>query len=107
MIHREEFYLQLLQEKDTEYNALVKNLKDRVSILFFVNYIRISFITSCIQMYNNLICVKVIQLEQELLETQRKAGLPTVLPYDSTILRPLTPQFSRRPQVNDLNLNSF
>lgn len=30
LIHREEFYLQLLQEKDTEYNALVKALKDRV-----------------------------------------------------------------------------
>lgn len=30
MIHREEFYQQLLQEKDTEYNALVKKLKDRV-----------------------------------------------------------------------------
>jgi neurabin len=29
-LHREEFYLQLLQEKDTEYNALVKTLKDRV-----------------------------------------------------------------------------
>jgi hypothetical protein len=30
LLHREEFYLQLLQEKDTEYNALVKTLKDRV-----------------------------------------------------------------------------
>lgn len=30
MIHREEFYQQLVQEKDTEYNALVKTLKDRV-----------------------------------------------------------------------------
>ena len=29
---RDEFYQQLLQEKDTEYNALVKSLKDRVSI---------------------------------------------------------------------------
>lgn len=28
---RDEFYQQLLQEKDTEYNALVKTLKDRVS----------------------------------------------------------------------------
>lgn len=27
---RDEFYQQLLQEKDTEYNALVKTLKDRV-----------------------------------------------------------------------------
>lgn len=30
-LHREEFYQQLLQEKDIEYNALVKALKDRVS----------------------------------------------------------------------------
>ncbi len=30
-LHREEFYQQLLQEKDVEYNALVKVLKDRVS----------------------------------------------------------------------------
>ncbi|XP_066992764.2 uncharacterized protein Spn isoform X2 [Anabrus simplex] len=70
LLHREEFYLQLLQEKDTEYNALVKSLKDRV-----------------------------IQLEQELLETQRKAGLPAVLPYDSTSLRQLTPQLTRRQQA--------
>ncbi|PSN37471.1 hypothetical protein C0J52_22173 [Blattella germanica] len=70
LLHREEFYLQLLQEKDTEYNALVKTLKDRV-----------------------------IQLEQELLETQRKAGFPVVLPYDSTSLRQLTPQLSRRQQA--------
>ncbi|XP_021929346.1 uncharacterized protein LOC110834470 isoform X3 [Zootermopsis nevadensis] len=70
LLHREEFYLQLLQEKDTEYNALVKTLKDRV-----------------------------IQLEQELLETQRKAGFPVVLPYDSSSLRQLTPQLSRRQQA--------
>ncbi|XP_063235342.1 uncharacterized protein LOC134538193 isoform X3 [Bacillus rossius redtenbacheri] len=69
LIHREEFHLQLLQEKDTEYNALVKTLKDRV-----------------------------IQLEQELLETQRKAGFPAVLPYDNSSLRQLTPQLSRRHQ---------
>lgn len=34
LLHREEFYLQLLQEKDTEYNALVKTLKDRVSYCY-------------------------------------------------------------------------
>ena len=34
LLHREEFYLQLLQEKDTEYNALVKTLKDRVSCYY-------------------------------------------------------------------------
>lgn len=67
MVHREEFYQQLLQEKDTEYNALVKNLKDRV-----------------------------ISLEQELLDTQKKAGLPVGLPYDSIISKPLTPQMTRR-----------
>ncbi|XP_055688680.1 uncharacterized protein LOC129793094 isoform X13 [Lutzomyia longipalpis] len=66
LIHREEFYLQCLQEKDTEYNALVKKLKDRV------------------------IC-----LEQELEGTQRKAGFPVFLPYDSASLK-LTPQMSRR-----------
>lgn len=34
---RDEFYQQLLQEKDTEYNALVKTLKDRVNFFFFIN----------------------------------------------------------------------
>lgn len=63
LLHREDFYQQLLQEKDTEYNALVKNLKDRI-----------------------------IALEQDLLDTQRKAGLPMVLPYD----KQLTPKMSRR-----------
>ncbi|XP_076264918.1 protein phosphatase 1 regulatory subunit spinophilin isoform X4 [Rhynchophorus ferrugineus] len=67
MLHREDFYQQLLQEKDTEYNALVKNLKDRI-----------------------------ISLEQDLLDTQRKAGFPMVLPYDSISLKQLTPQMSRR-----------
>lgn len=67
LLHREDFYQQLLQEKDTEYNALVKNLKDRI-----------------------------IALEQNLLETQRKAGIPMVLPYDSISLKQLTPQMSRR-----------
>lgn len=66
MVHREEFYIQLLQEKDTEYNSLVKRLKDRV-----------------------------IHLEQDLQETQRKAGLPIGLPYDSANLR-LTPQMTRK-----------
>lgn len=65
-IQLQEFYLQSLQEKDTEYNALVKKLKDRV-----------------------------ITLEQELQETQRKTGLPITLPYDSASLK-LTPQMSRR-----------
>lgn len=67
MIHREDFYQQLLQEKDTEYNALVKNLKDRI-----------------------------IALEQDLLDTQRKAGVPIGLPYDSITLKQLTPQMTRR-----------
>ncbi|XP_017070839.1 uncharacterized protein LOC108107723 isoform X7 [Drosophila eugracilis] len=66
MCHREEFYQQLLQEKDIEYNALVKKLKDRV-----------------------------INLEHELQETQRKAGFPVGLPYDSATLK-LTPQMMRK-----------
>uniref|UniRef100_A0AAG5DGU5 Neurabin-1 n=1 Tax=Anopheles atroparvus TaxID=41427 RepID=A0AAG5DGU5_ANOAO len=66
MIQFQEYYVQHLQEKDTEYNALVKKLKDRV-----------------------------ISLEQELQETQRKAGFPVLLPYDSTSLK-LTPQMTRR-----------
>ncbi|XP_058053275.1 uncharacterized protein LOC131205264 [Anopheles bellator] len=66
MIQFQEYYLQHLQEKDTEYNALVKKLKDRV-----------------------------ISLEQDLQETQRKAGFPVILPYDSTSLK-LTPQMTRR-----------
>lgn len=33
---RDEFYEQLLQEKDTEYNALVKTLKDRVRFCFLI-----------------------------------------------------------------------
>ncbi|XP_052122674.1 serine-rich adhesin for platelets isoform X2 [Frankliniella occidentalis] len=60
---RESDLLQLLQEKDTEYNALVRSLKDRV-----------------------------IRLEQELMDTQRRAGIPVVLPHD----KPITPQMSRR-----------
>ncbi|XP_017876510.1 uncharacterized protein LOC108622900 isoform X3 [Ceratina calcarata] len=64
---RDEFYQQLLQEKDTEYNALVKSLKDRV-----------------------------ITLEVELTETQRRFGLPARLPYDGATARIVTPQLSRR-----------
>nr|XP_012149431.1 PREDICTED: uncharacterized protein LOC100880320 isoform X3 [Megachile rotundata] len=64
---RDEFYQQLLQEKDTEYNALVKSLKDRV-----------------------------ITLEVELTETQRRFGLPVRLPYDGATARIVTPQLSRR-----------
>lgn len=64
--HREEFHLHQLQEKDQEYNALVKALKDRVIIL-----------------------------ENCLSETQRAAGLPVQLPYDNT-MKLLTPQMKRR-----------
>ncbi|XP_033209599.1 uncharacterized protein LOC117168224 isoform X3 [Belonocnema kinseyi] len=64
---RDEFYQQLLQEKDTEYNALVKSLKDRV-----------------------------ITLEVELTETQRRFGLPVRLPYDGATARIVTPQLTRR-----------
>ncbi|KAI5694573.1 hypothetical protein M8J75_001359 [Diaphorina citri] len=62
LISREEFYQQLLQEKDMEYNSLVKALKDRV-----------------------------IQIEQELVETQKRAGLPVRLPFDPTSLKLATP----------------
>ncbi|XP_012270430.1 uncharacterized protein LOC105694386 isoform X2 [Orussus abietinus] len=64
---RDEFYQQLLQEKDTEYNALVKSLKDRV-----------------------------ILLELTLTQTQREFGLPVRLPYDGATARIMTPQLSRR-----------
>lgn len=64
---RDEFYEQLLQEKDTEYNALVKSLKDRV-----------------------------ITLEVELTETQRRFGLPVRLPYDGATSKIVTPQLTRR-----------
>lgn len=73
-VHQEEFYVQLLQEKDTEYNALVKKLKDRV-----------------------------IHLEQELQATQRTAGLPVSLPYDSVSLR-LTPQMTRKQPPKRLQI---
>uniref|UniRef100_A0A8D9BII6 Neurabin-1 n=1 Tax=Cacopsylla melanoneura TaxID=428564 RepID=A0A8D9BII6_9HEMI len=62
LLHREEFYQQLLQEKDMEYNSLVKALKDRV-----------------------------IQIEQELVDTQKRAGLPVRLPFDPTSLKLATP----------------
>ncbi|KAJ8683651.1 hypothetical protein QAD02_019443 [Eretmocerus hayati] len=64
---RDEFYQQLLQEKDTEYNALVKSLKDRV-----------------------------ITLEVELTDIQKRFGLPVRLPYDATTAKIVTPQLSRR-----------
>lgn len=35
-------------------------------------------------------------LEQELLDTQRKAGLPMALPYESIASKQLTPQTTRR-----------
>ncbi|XP_065161310.1 uncharacterized protein Spn isoform X5 [Atheta coriaria] len=73
MAQREDFYQQLLQEKDTEYNALVKNLKDRI-----------------------------ITLEQKLYETQKQAGMPPSLPYDSTNAKSVTPQMSRRQPPNKL-----
>lgn len=57
--------MQHLQEKDTEYNALVKKLKDRI-----------------------------ISLEQELQDTQKRAGLPVTL-SDSSSLK-LTPQMTRK-----------
>ncbi|XP_055949749.1 uncharacterized protein LOC129984021 [Argiope bruennichi] len=62
LIQWQEYHVQQLQEKDQEYNSLVKALKDRI-----------------------------ILLEQSLLETQKKAGLPSGLPY-STPLKQDIPQ---------------
>lgn len=42
IVARDEFYQQLLQEKDTEYNALVKTLKDRVKNYFKIYNFNIS-----------------------------------------------------------------
>lgn len=77
LMHREDFYQQLLQEKDTEYNSLVKNLKDRI-----------------------------ISLEQELLETQRKAGVPVGLPYDSNMTKQ-SPQMIRRQPPKPTKLETI
>lgn len=76
LMHREDFYQQLLQEKDTEYNSLVKNLKDRI-----------------------------ISLEQELLETQRKAGIPIGLPYDNMTRQ--SPQMIRRQPPKPTKLETL
>ncbi|XP_054721273.1 neurabin-1-like [Uloborus diversus] len=59
-IQQEDFRLQQIQEKDQEYNALVKILKDRV-----------------------------ILLEHTLSEVQKAAGLPVELPYDVHQLTPI------------------
>jgi hypothetical protein len=67
LLHREEFYLQLLQEKDTEYNALVKTLKDRVSYCYsdvwqcdaeFVCCVRTTYINLC--MVHNSQCPSIM-----------------------------------------------
>lgn len=76
LMQREDFYQQLLQEKDTEYNSLVKNLKDRI-----------------------------ISLEQELLETQRKAGIPVGLPYDNMTRQ--SPQMVRRQPPKPAKLETL
>ncbi|KAG8177738.1 hypothetical protein JTE90_023629 [Oedothorax gibbosus] len=62
LIQWQEYHVQQLQEKDQEYNSLVKALKDRI-----------------------------ILLEQALLETQKQAGLQTGLPY-TTPLKQFAPQ---------------
>ncbi|GFR00222.1 neurabin-1, partial [Trichonephila clavata] len=56
LIQWQEYHVQQLQEKDQEYNSLVKALKDRI-----------------------------ILLEQSLLETQKKAGIPSGLPYTTPL----------------------
>ncbi|CAL4078958.1 unnamed protein product, partial [Meganyctiphanes norvegica] len=54
-LHREEYHITTLEEKDSHYNTLVKTLKDRV-----------------------------IQLEGELMSVQKEAGLPVGVPQDAT-----------------------
>ncbi|XP_023240035.1 uncharacterized protein LOC111638542 isoform X2 [Centruroides sculpturatus] len=65
-LHQEEFHIQQLQEKDHEYNALVKALKDRV-----------------------------ILLEHDLVEMQKTAGLPVQLPYNNNNMKQITSQIKR------------
>ncbi|XP_067122648.1 neurabin-1-like isoform X2 [Centruroides vittatus] len=65
-LHQEEFHIQQLQEKDHEYNALVKALKDRV-----------------------------ILLEHDLIEMQKTAGLPVQLPYNNNNMKQITSQIKR------------
>ncbi|XP_076316503.1 uncharacterized protein LOC143228922 isoform X3 [Tachypleus tridentatus] len=65
-LQREEYYIQQHEEKDQEYNSLLKILKDRV-----------------------------ILLEQNLMETQHVAGLPVSLPYDDTI-KMSTPHINKK-----------
>lgn len=67
--------MQNLQEKDIEYNALVKKLKDRI-----------------------------FAIEKELQDTQKKAGMPVFLPVDNTSPK-LTPQLSRKHPPNQLFKN--
>ncbi|XP_064099799.1 uncharacterized protein LOC135210852 isoform X4 [Macrobrachium nipponense] len=55
-LHREEYHITQLEEKDSHYNALVKALKDRV-----------------------------INLEEELKNAQKKAGLPVEVPSDLSV----------------------
>lgn len=64
-LHQEEFHIQQLQEKDQEYNALVKALKDRV-----------------------------ILLEHDLTEMQKTAGLPVQLPYNNN-MKQIIPQIEK------------
>lgn len=87
LLHREDFYQQLLQEKDTDYNALVKNLKDRIIALEQ-------------DLLGTLKCGNLLvgRLRWTVVDsdTQRKAGLPMVLPYDRSNAKQLTPQMARR-----------
>ncbi|XP_068231055.1 LOW QUALITY PROTEIN: uncharacterized protein [Palaemon carinicauda] len=55
-LHREEYHITQLEDKDSHYNALVKALKDRV-----------------------------INLEEELKNAQKKAGLPVEVPTDISV----------------------
>uniref|UniRef100_T1IP94 DNA topoisomerase 2 n=1 Tax=Strigamia maritima TaxID=126957 RepID=T1IP94_STRMM len=75
-VQREDYQINQLQEKDNEYNALVKALKDRV-----------------------------IQLETDLTETQRVAGLPVRLPYDSSKLQMTLLQHAQKKSPPPLSLS--
>lgn len=73
LLHRENFYQKLLQEKDAEYNATINHLKDHIRML-----------------------------EQVVQEAQGKTNFPLFLPYNSVNLTQLVPKVSPQffPKLN-------